>query len=160
MLRFVLSLLLLVVPARIVVAQASLQCEVRPSSLAAMRHCYRPLLVFSPSASDVRLQEQGRILDAAADDMMDRFVMFTPVVPNVKGFSAPLDTPYIVLNAAERKAIRQRFQIPVDKFVVLLLDEAGRARLRSEKPVSVTRLNALIDLWPDRKAEMQRRDAY
>jgi hypothetical protein len=72
--------------------QASLKCQVQPKTLAAMRNCYRPLLVFSPSATDARLKRQSEILDADADDMMDRFVLFTPILPSSKGFSAPLDT--------------------------------------------------------------------
>ena len=88
--------------------QASLKCQVQPRTLAAMRHCYRPLLVFSPSATDTRLKRQSEILDADADDMMDRFVLFTPVLPSSKGYSAPLDTPYILLSAQQMQAIRSR----------------------------------------------------
>jgi hypothetical protein len=159
MLRFFLLLLLLVIGIPTVLGQANLRCQVRPSSLAAMRHCYRPLLVFSPSAGDARLKDQSRMLDAAADDMMDRFVMFTPVLPDTKGFIAPLDTPYIVLTGREMRVIREQFHVPANVFEVLLLNEEGRAKLRSEKPVDVTRLNALIDSMPEREVEMLRRDA-
>lgn len=159
MLVFVLSLVLLVAPAPLLMAQASLHCQMRPASLKVMLHCFRPLLVFSPSPADQRLKEQSKILDAAADDMMDRFVMLTPVVPNAKTYVRPLDTPYIVLSGAAMRAIRKRFHIPRDRFEILLLDEDGRVRLRSERPVDVTRLNRLIDAWPERQVEMRRRDA-
>jgi hypothetical protein len=121
-----------------------------------MRHCYRPLLVFSPRADDPRLLEQGTILDSAADDMMDRFVMLTPIVTASKNYRTPLDTPYIVLSDQERKAIRERFHVPQDRFLVLLLGEDGSVKLRSERPVDAGRLNALIDTMPARRVEQER----
>ncbi len=140
-------------------AQAGAHCQVVPKSLAAMRGCYRPLLVFSPSPRDPRLKRQTALLDAAADDMMDRFVLFTPIAPDERRVSTPLDAPYTVLGSRELSELRNRFKIPQGEFAVLLLDENGAVRLRSGTPVSVGRLNALIDRTPRRKAEMLRRDA-
>jgi Domain of unknown function (DUF4174) len=137
-------------------AQANLKCQVRPTSLAAMRNCYRALLVFSPTASDPRLRRQGSILDADADDMMDRFVMLTPILPGRNGYQPPLDAPYVMLSAAEMKAMRQRFHIPANRFSVFLLGEDGTVALRSEQPVDAARLNALIDSMPMRKIEQER----
>jgi hypothetical protein len=136
--------------------QASLKCQVIPKSLVAMRHCYRPLLVFSPRANDPRLKDQGKILDADADDMMDRFVMLTPVLRDSTGYQTPLDTPYTVLSAGEMKAIRERFHVSEDVFLVLLLDEDGSIKLRSSRPVPSARLNALIDTLPKRRIERER----
>jgi Domain of unknown function (DUF4174) len=136
--------------------QANSKCQVQPKTLAAMRRCYRPLLVFAPHADDVRLKKQGAILDAAADDMMDRFVMLTPVLADAKGYQTPLDTPYIVLSKNEIQAIRERFHVAEDRFLVLLLGEDGAEKLRSPAPVSADRLNALIDTMPDRKIERER----
>lgn len=159
MVRIFLSLVLLVVPAPALLAQASLQCAMRPASLKQMLHCFRPLLVFSPSPTDARLKRQSAILDAAADDMMDRFVMLTPVVPDAKKYATPLDTPYVVLKQAAMREIRERFRVPLSRFEVLLLDEDGRIRLRSARPINITRLNTLIDSWPERQIEMTRRGA-
>lgn len=159
MVRLFLSMVLLVVPTPMLLAQASLHCPMRPGSLKAMLHCFRPLLVFSPSPTDARLKEQSNILDAAADDMMDRFVMLTPVVPDAEEYATPLDTPYIVLKQPTMRAIRERFHVPRNRFEVLLLDEEGRVRLRSARPVDITRLNTLIDSWPERQIEMRRRGA-
>ena len=135
--------------------QASLKCQVRPKTLTAMRNCYRPLLVFSPSAADSRLKRQGEILDADADDMMDRFVMFTPILTSTRGYDPPLDTPYVLLSAQQMQSIRSQFQIPQETFTVLLLGEDGAEALRSARPVDSSRLNALIDTMPSRKREMQ-----
>ena len=136
-------------------AQAHLSCPARPATLTVMRHCYRPLLVFSPSVRDARLKQQQAALDADADDMMDRFVLLTPFVPGMKGYQGPLDTPYVILNAQQAEAARHRFQVSAGQFAVVLLDEDGREKLRSDKPVSTTRLNRLIDSMPIRKWEMQ-----
>jgi uncharacterized protein DUF4174 len=121
-----------------------------------MRHCYRPLLVFSPSATDPRLIRQQSLLDEAADDLLDRFVLFLPVAPQSASYQPPLDTPYSLLNPKELTAIRSRFQVPESQFTVLLLGEDGSIKLRSTAPVTVGRLNSLIDAMPDRKVEMAR----
>lgn len=131
----------------------------RPETLDAMLHCYRPLLVFSPSATDPRLREQTQLLDAAADDMMDRFVLLTPIVHDPGRYVTPLDTLYIVLSAREIQAIRERFHIPDGQFEVLLLNEDGDVVLRSDEPVQVTPLNRFIDAMPRRRIEMKRRNA-
>src|SRR5580698_3316871 len=123
-------------------AQAKPTCALRPTSLIQMRHCYRPLLVFSPSASDQRLIRQQSLLDEAADDMMDRFVLFLPVAPQSANYKPPLDTPYTLLNQNE--------------LTVLLLGEDGSIKFRSTVPVIISRLNSLIDAMPDRKVEIAR----
>lgn len=137
-------------------AQARPQCQVIPKSLAAMHGCYRPLLVFSPRVDDARLKRQSALLDSAADDMMDRFVMYTPIVPDGHELSTPLDTPFTVLGPREMGDVRTRFHIPEAGFEVLLLDEDGHVMLRSTAPVDADRLNALIDQTPARRAEMLR----
>jgi hypothetical protein len=154
--RSFITIALLFITSLTAAAQASPKCQVRPKTLAAMRHCYRPLLVFSPRADDPRLKKQAEVLDNDADDMMDRFVMLTPVLPSAKGYAAPLDTPYVVLNTKEMQSIRERFHIPADSFLVLLLGEDGQEKLRSTRPVPATRLNGLIDATPERRIERER----
>lgn len=154
--RYFLTALILPLLATCAHAQARPQCQVVPRSLAAMRGCYRPLLVFSPRANDPRLKRQSALLDAAADDMMDRFVLFTPVAPEEDRVNRPLDAPYTLLPAHELLELRQRYQIPAGDFAVLLLDEDGTVKLRTAGPVSADRLNALIDRTPRRQAEMLR----
>jgi hypothetical protein len=136
--------------------QANPGCAPQPKTLAAMRHCFRPLLVFAPASKDPRLKKQGAILDEDADDMMDRFVMLTPILPAAGGYQTPLDAPYIVLGKAQMQAIRTRFHVSDDQFLVLLLGEDGGEKLRSTAPVSAEKLNALIDTMPERKLERER----
>lgn len=137
-------------------AQARLTCAVVPKSLAAMKDCYRPLLVFSPSGDDARLRRQVATLDGAADDMMDRFVLFTPIVPDGRQVSTPADSPYTILSAEDMKDVRARFHIPASQFAVMLLDEDGSVMLRGAGPLAADRLNAAIDKTPRRQAEAQR----
>jgi Domain of unknown function (DUF4174) len=137
-------------------AQARPGCALKPASLARMRRCYRPLLVFSPSATDARLIKQQSSLDEEADDMMDRFVLFVPVITKSTNYQPPLDTPYAILPRKVLTAIRTRFEIAENQFTVLLLGEDGTIKLRSTTPVTISRLNSLIDAMPDRKLEMLR----
>ena len=92
----------------------------------------------------------------AADDMMDRFVMLTPILIASRGYQPPLDTPWILLSAHQMNAIRTRYNIANDKFQVMLLGEDGSVKLRSTEPVEPARLNALIDTMPTRKIERDR----
>lgn len=152
-------LVALLLPCAPALAQANPKCQVQPKTLAAMRNCYRSLLVFSSTGADGRLKRQSELLDQDADDMMDRFVMLTPILQSTKSFTAPLDTPYVVLSLQQMQAIRSQFQVPADTFLVLLLGEDLRESLRSSRPVDPMRLNTQIDLTPSRRSEMQRSHA-
>ncbi len=139
-------------------AQARPGCPEHPRTLAAMRNCYRPLLVFAPSATDPRVKRQQAALDAAADDMMDRDVLFVPVLASAQAFNPPLDAPYAVLPEAVLDEIRRRFHVGAGAFAVVLLGEDGGAKLRAGEPVPMERLNSLIDAMPTRQREMQQPD--
>jgi hypothetical protein len=151
------TLLLLLSPA--LHAQARPQCQVVPKSFAAMHGCFRPLLVFSPTPGDALLHRQSALLDHDADDMMDRFVLYTPVAPDPHRLNTPLDAPYTILSAQQMSEIRARFRIPAAQFTVLLLDEDGSVLLRSANPVNPAQLDVLIDRTPERQAEMLRQHA-
>jgi hypothetical protein len=135
-------------------AQTSPDCPIPPADLSAMRDCYRPLLVFSPGAHDPTLLKQQALLDQYADDMLDRFLLYVPVLSNAAALDPPLDAPYAVLSADKTAAIRRRFHIAPTEFVVVLLGEDGTEKLRTRKPVSVLELDKLIDSMPGRKQEM------
>ncbi len=137
-------------------AQARPDCPVRPTTLAQMRGCYRPLLVFAATANDPRLAAQRDAMDQNADDMMDRFVLLVPVVESGKELRLPLDAPYAALSGQEIAAARRRFGVAPGSFKIVLLGEDGGAKLQSGKPVPADRLNGLIDGMPTRKVETQR----
>ena len=136
-------------------AQAHAGCPAKPKTLEAMRGCYRPLLVLALSAADPRLREQQHLLDEAADDLMDRNVLYLPVLGAGEHWQPPLDAPYAVLPASELEGLRKRFRSAGGGFAVLLLGEDGGVKLQSRKPIPVDRLNSLIDTMPTRRREMQ-----
>ena len=76
-----------------------------------MKDCYRPLLVFSANGDDTRLKGQVSRLDEAADDMMDRFVLYAPIVPDGHNVSTPADSPYTILSSDQMKAVHAKFHI-------------------------------------------------
>jgi len=156
MLRRKLSVAILLALCGGALAQARPTCPVVPKSLAAMKDCYRPLLVFASNGDDARLKRQVALLDAAADDMMDRFVLYTPIVPDGRRVTTPADSPYTVLGPKEMAAAREEFHVPPQEFTVILLGEDGTVELRVSNPVSADRLNGLIDRMPTRKQEMLR----
>jgi len=140
-------------------AQAKLTCKVQPASLAEAHDCWRPLLVFSPTDNNPQLIAQEHILDLDADDMMDRFVLLVPIVPNAKHTPTPLDSPWTIMPQQQMDQIRARFHIPNSRFQVILLDENGEPALSSNAPIPTSRLKAIIHNMPRRKIEKQRRGA-
>ncbi len=150
------SALLALFAALPLLAQARPDCPARPQTLAQMRGCYRPLLVFAPTASDPRLARQRDALDHAADDMMDRNLLLVPIPKAGSSPETPLDAPFVLLGAAEMAAARRRYGVLPASFRVLLLGEDGGVKLTSHTPVAVERLNSLVDSMPTRKLEMRR----
>ncbi|HEY0757816.1 MAG TPA: DUF4174 domain-containing protein [Acidisarcina sp.] len=108
-------------------AQSRPDCPLPPSSFASMRTCYRPLLVFSPAAEDWHLEEQQALLDQYADEMLDRFILYVPVLSRKSGFVDPLDAPFALLPEAETEALRRRFW---DSCGRICCGSGGRGRQR------------------------------
>ena len=140
-------------------AQARPGCPEFPKTLAAMRDCYRPVLVFSPSGKDPRFLRQESILDNAADDMMDRFMVFVPLIEKRNTYTAPFDAKSASLTQRRAERARHRFHIRNDEFQVVLLGEDGEEKLSSHEPIGIEKLDTLIDAMPMRKIEEQRRDS-
>jgi hypothetical protein len=156
--RAALALALLLAPLALH-AQAKLTCKVQPATLAEAQNCWRPLLLFSPTDNNPNLLDQEHILDQDADDMMDRFVLAVPVVPNAKNTPTPLDSPWTILPQLQMDQVRARFHIPNQRFQVILLDEMGKPIFHSNQPVSTARLKSIIRTLPRRKIEKLRRGA-
>jgi hypothetical protein len=138
-------------------AQAGPDCPLQPTSLKAMLECYRPVLVFAPSARDVSFIAQQRLLDQYADDMMDRNLLYVPVLMQPAHFERPLDSPYVLLGQKEMNAIRARFGISASEFAVLLIGKDGGEKFRWRKPVSVLKLDELVDAMPMGRQEKDAR---
>ncbi len=155
---FFLSIALFLLPGA-ASAQAHHSCIVVPKTFAAIHNCYRALLVFAPSPANPLLTRQEHLLDGDADDMMDRFVLFTPITPNGSRINPPLDAPWTILPQAQMDEVRRQFHIPVSEFTILLLDEDGAIMFRTHAPVDPFHLNHIIDRTPLRQREELRKDA-
>ena len=125
-------------------------CLEHPGSLEAMRDCYRPLLVFSPDAADMRLRHQQALLESSAAAMADRHVLYLPVLERAGKSASPL-----TLSAGEQSAARKRLRIAPGAFRVVLLGKDGEVKLSSASPVSMDALSSLIDSMPMRRNEVQ-----
>lgn len=139
--------------------QLNAGCPVQPTTLKAMRDCFRPLLVFAPSAHDAAFAAQQALLEEYADDMMDRNVLYTPVLLQRGHFNAPLDAPYVLLKQSELDAIRARFQIKPSEFVVVLIGKDGGEKFRTNKPISVLKLDDIVDAMPMGRQEKAARSS-
>jgi hypothetical protein len=72
--------------------------------------------------------------------------------------TTPLGAPYALLDARQSAALRRRFHVEPGQFLVILLGEDGKQKLRSAKPVPVEILNALVDSsMPCRQEEEHQR---
>jgi len=129
-------------------ARADPHCPVQPATFKAMRNCFRPLLVFAPNPRDAPFATQQALLEQYADDMMDRNLLYVPVLAQSSHFQQPLDAPYVILKQSEMNAIRDRFKVDPSDFLVVLVGKDGGEKFRATKPVSVLKLDALVDAMP------------
>jgi hypothetical protein len=67
--------------------------------------------------------------------------------------------PHRLLPGAQGAALRRRYHVEPHQFRVLVLGEDGAVKLSSDVPVSIERLNRLVDSMPTRKLERQERDS-
>lgn len=120
-----------------------------PTTLAAMRDQYRPLLVFAATPDDPALLAQFHMLKDDAPGLNERQVLLIAIPYNNPSPSQVSLTP------ADANAARRRFHVAPTDFTVLLLGKDGGEKLRSAKPVSFSRLRDTIDSMPMRQEEMR-----
>ena len=114
-------------------------------SLDSLRDSARPLLIFAPKPDDPQLEIQLRTLNEHAPAMRER-----EVVPIAIPYRTPSPTP-AGLNNADGEAARRRFHVAPGQFAVILLGKDGGEKLRSDKPLSMTKLNSTVDAMPMRQ---------
>lgn len=120
-----------------------------PTTLAALRDHFRPLLIFASSPNDPGLLAQLTRLREDAPGLAERDVLLIGVPYNNP---APTDTS---LTPADAEAARRRFNIAPNTFAVLLIGKDGGEKLRSSKPLPFAKLRDTIDSMPMRQAEMK-----
>ena len=136
--------------------QPSAGCPAQPNTLRAMRDCYRPLLVFAPALDNPKLMQQFNELKAHASELKTRTVLYVPIVP--EGHNQPIPgsrVPTVRLSEDELAAMRHRFKVEPDDFLVILIGKDGGEKLSSRTPVTVDQLERVINSITMRKSEMQ-----
>jgi hypothetical protein len=128
---------------------ASAQAPTGVLTLADLRDRARPLLIFAPKPDDPQLEIQLRTLAEHPSQASDR-----QIVPLALPFHAPEPTA-AKLSEAEAVATRRRFNVAPGDFTVILIGKDGGEKLRSQKPLSMEKLNATIDAMPMRRDEMR-----
>lgn len=136
--------------------QPSAGCPAQPNTLRAMRDCYRPLLVFAPALDNPKLVQQFNELKAHASELKTRTVLYVPIVP--EGHNQPIPgsrVPTVRLSEDELAAMRHRFKVEPDDFLVILIGKDGGEKLNSRTPVRVDQLERVINSITMHKSEMQ-----
>ncbi len=120
-----------------------------PTTLAALRDRYRPLLLFAASPGDPSLLAQMTRLKDHAPGLNERDVLVIAIP-----FNTPSPTA-ISLTADDAEAARRRFRVAPTDFAAILLGKDGGEKLRSSKPIAFERLSEKIDSMPMRKNEIR-----
>ena len=119
------------------------------TTLADQRNQTRPLLIFAEHANDPQMGIQLRILKEHVAEASDR-----QIVPIALPFREPGPTA-LQLSATDAEAARRRLNVQGSDFVVILLGKDGGTKLRSSKPIPMSKLEETIDAMPMRKDEMR-----
>jgi hypothetical protein len=109
----------------------------------------RPLLVFSPTDSDPRLDETLSRIDASRCDFAERDMVLGVVV--TEGNST-LDGHDV--NPVEAQRLRDQYAVNADAFAVLLIGKDGGEKSRANAVPNLSAIYALIDGMPMRSREM------
>ena len=121
--------------------QPTAACPAQPSTVRAMRTCYRPLLVFAPALDDPKLVAQFNQLKDHGAELKTRAVLYVPIVP--EGHNQPIlnnKIPTGRLSEDDLAATRHRFEIEPDQFLVIVIGKDGEQKLSSKTPVSFEQL--------------------
>jgi hypothetical protein len=120
-------------------------------TLAAMRDKSRPLLIFYPQRPGERpleplLRKQRALFEGHEAELKDRDVvlLYIPYLGDHESITPNRWTGF-----------RRQFQIDDRRFTVLLLGKDGGEKLRSHVPVTIEKLDALIDAMPMRQQEVR-----
>ena len=111
------------------------------TSVAALRHARRVLIVAAPSQSDPALLDQQQMLATWRAQAAQRDVTIVEIMGNHVG-GVTDDAPFL----------RQHWRLPADRFTAILIGKDGHEAFRSTEPVAATVLTRTIDAMPMRRA--------
>ncbi len=119
--------------------------------LSSLRGNARPLLIFYPQVQVERrfaaaLQTQLSLLRSHEAELKERdvVVMFVPEVPDARDASS-----------SQGPNLREQFGVEPNQFTVLLVGKDGGEKFRFRAPVTIEKLDALIDAMPMRQQEVR-----
>ncbi len=140
-------------------ARTAQGCPAKPRTMAEMRDCFRPVLVFGASDEDARYKAQMRALGQAADALVERQMLLVPVLAEGPEAGIPDRAPSVTLTPSEQAALRKRFGVGTGEFRVVLLGKDGGEKFASAEPVSSENLVGMVDAMPMRREETRRKQA-
>ncbi len=118
----------------------------------------RVLLVFARAASDPLVQQQIKLLAHHSTEMKERDLVLLPLYLD-NALPANADTLRELQSSpvsdAEQLSLRRQYKISQRDFAVVLLGKDGGEKFRSSTPVSIERINHIIDAMPMRQDEMK-----
>ena len=112
---------------------------------------YRPVVVFAPDASNVKLQRQKQIVSAHRGAVRERDIVIVYVV------GGDVSHEFGPAPGGSASALRARYGVGGDEFAAVLVGKDGGVKLKSASPLSADRLSGVIDAMPTRQDEMERR---
>jgi hypothetical protein len=127
----------------------------RQVTLDSLRENSRPLLIFSPRATDSRVLRQFELLAGHAGGLHERQVppILIPAINLSRPPACALDI--FTVSSEEAAGVRKRFHVAQNAFTVILLGKDGGEKLRSDYPLSYEKLRETIDAMPMRQDEMR-----
>ncbi len=111
----------------------------------------RLVLLFAPDSSNVAFHQQLTLLTAEMEKVTDRNLVFYKIFTE-KGF-APDDKS---LKMEEVRALRQYFDVPENRFTLILIGKDGTEKLRRWEVTKPGEIFDRIDAMPMRQAEIRR----
>lgn len=111
-----------------------------------MRNHDRPLLVFFASTEpDSALQRQTKMIREHQRELTERDVVVVLTE----------DDALNLRRHPSLNALRCKFHVQVGSFTVVLVGKDGGEKFRSHEPVTIEKLDALIDAMPMRQQEVR-----
>jgi hypothetical protein len=127
-------------------------------TLASLKDKNRVLLIFAPSDQTPDFQRQFDLLSKHRDDLRDRDLILLPIVtianPPTTADTLRVSHPPIA-SPTDQLALRHSFHVAPGAFTVILIGKDGGEKLRQHTPISIDKLNAIIDAMPMRQHEMR-----
>lgn len=123
------------------------------TTLAAQLGQTRPLLIFAPKPDDPQMGIQLRTLNEHAAEAHDR-----DIAPIALPYNSPSPSE-LQLSPTDAEAARRRFHVAPGEFAVILIGKDGGEKLRSSRPLSISKLDETIDAMPMRQQEARRKQA-